>query len=93
MITKWEELMMPVTSRQPRRLIDAELGQVLALAKDADNVELKLAAPDASATRPSSHWAWGPLEAQIRQVYFFDTADPGFPGRLRDTGLLERPGR
>ena len=60
MITKWEELMMPVTSRQPRRLIDAELGQVLALAKDADSVELKLAVPDASAARPSPHWAWAP---------------------------------
>jgi hypothetical protein len=60
MITKWEELMMPVTSRQPRRLIDAELEQVLALAKDADSVELNLAVPDASAARPSPHWAWAP---------------------------------
>jgi hypothetical protein len=60
MITKWEEPMMPVTSTQPRRLIDAELEQVLALAKDNKGIELKLAVPDSSAARPSPHWAWAP---------------------------------
>ena len=37
---------MPATKQRPRRLSDAELGQLLALTTDADSVELKLTVPD-----------------------------------------------
>jgi hypothetical protein len=66
---------MPATSKQPRRLSDADLQQLLELTKGADSVELKLTVPDSE--RRSTVMALGmdPLEAQIRQVYFFDTPD------------------
>jgi hypothetical protein len=67
--------MMPTTSRQPRRLTDAELEQVLALTKDADSVELKLTVPDSERRSTVTALGMDPLEAQIRQVYFFDTPD------------------
>ena len=38
---------MSVTSDEPAaRLTDAQVGEVLALAKDADSVELKMTVPD-----------------------------------------------
>jgi hypothetical protein len=37
---------MPATSKQPRRLSDADLQQLLELTKGADSVELKLTVPD-----------------------------------------------
>jgi uncharacterized protein YjbK len=67
--------MMPATSRQPRRLTDAELKQLLALTKDADSVELKLTVPDSERRSTVTALGMDPLDAQIRQVYFFDTPD------------------
>ena len=66
---------MPATSKQTRQLSDADLQQLLELTKGADSVELKLTVPDSE--RRSSVTALGmdPLDAQIRQVYFFDTPD------------------
>jgi hypothetical protein len=64
------------TSIQPPALLSAEqLGELLELTKQADSVELKMTVPDAE--RPLAVAALGmdPLEAQIRQVFFFDTAD------------------
>ena len=57
------------------RLTDEQLVAVLDLVKDADSVELKATVP-ASGHR-SSLRALGidPLDAQIRQVFFFDTPD------------------
>jgi hypothetical protein len=66
---------MPATTRQPRRLTDAQLREVLALAKDADSVELKLTVPDSERRSTVTALGMDPLEAQIRQVYFFDTPD------------------
>jgi hypothetical protein len=66
---------MPTTSRQPRRLTDAELEQLLALTKDADSVELKLTVPDSERRSTVTALGMDPLDAQIRQVYFFDTPD------------------
>ena len=64
------------TSTQPPGLLSAEqLGQLLELTKQADSVELKMTVPNAE--RPLAVAALGldPLEAQVRQVVFFDTAD------------------
>ena len=64
---------MPVTARQ--QLSDAELPQLLALVKDANSVELKLTVPDSERRSTVVALGMDPLEAQIRQVYFFDTPD------------------
>jgi hypothetical protein len=68
---------MPATARRTRRLSDADLQQLLALAKDADSVELKLTVPDSERRATVTALAMDPLDAQIRQVDFFDTPDLG----------------
>jgi hypothetical protein len=72
--------------RGPRALSDEQLAEVLELAKDADSVELKLTVPE-SAQRPTLQ-ALGidPLDAQVRQVFFFDTPDL----QLNARGLIVR---
>jgi hypothetical protein len=66
---------MPQASRRPRRLTDAELEQLLELTRDADSVELKLTVPDSERRSTVTALGMDPLDAQIRQVYFFDTPD------------------
>ena len=66
---------MPATSRQPRRLSDEDLQQVLTLLKGADSAELKLTVPDSARRSTVAALGMDPLDAQIRQVYFFDTPD------------------
>jgi hypothetical protein len=66
---------MPITSKQPRRLSDEQLQQMLALLKGADSAELKLTVPDTTVRSTVTALGMDPLEAQIRQVYFFDTPD------------------
>ena len=66
---------MPQTSRPPRRLSDAQLEQLLELTRDADSVELKLTVPDSERRSTVTTLGMDPLDAQIRQVYFFDTPD------------------
>jgi hypothetical protein len=64
---------MPATSKQPRQLSDADLQQLLELTKGADSVELKV--PDSERRSTVTALGMDPLDAQIRQVYFFDTSD------------------
>lgn len=67
---------MPDTSEEtPARLTDAQVGEVLALAREADSVELKLTVPDSYRRQAAIALGVDPLDAQIRQVYFFDTPD------------------
>jgi hypothetical protein len=66
---------MPATTNQPRRLSDAELQHLLELTKAADSVELKLTVPDSERRSTVAALGMDPLDAQIRQVYFFDTPD------------------
>jgi hypothetical protein len=56
-------------------LSDEELSQLVGLAKDSDSVELKLTVPDQHHRSTVVSLGMDPLEAQIRQVYFFDTPD------------------
>ncbi|PZF81303.1 adenylate cyclase [Jiangella anatolica] len=51
------------------------LGELLALLKGADTVELKLSVPDGDQRSAVSALGMDPLDAQIRQVVFFDTPD------------------
>ena len=66
---------MPAARKQTRRLSDADLQKVLELAKGADSVELKLTVPDTEHRSTVVALGMDPLDAQIRQVYFFDTPD------------------
>jgi hypothetical protein len=57
------------------RLTDEQLAEALALTREADSVELKLNIPAAEHRATVAALDLDPLEAQIRQVYFFDTVD------------------
>jgi len=64
---------MTTTSKRPPRLSDGELERLLGLIKGADSVELKLTVPDSDLRSEVQALGMDPLEAQIRQIYFFDT--------------------
>jgi len=66
---------MSATTPPPPRLSDAELEEMLALTRDADSVELKLTVPEAAHRSTVTGLGMDPLDAEIRQVYFFDTPD------------------
>ena len=85
---------------------DEQLAELLGLIKGADSVELKLTVPDVgSAAGDRGRSASIPLDAQIRQVFFFDTPDlalerhgrrgarPPGPGEGRRLGREAAPGR
>jgi hypothetical protein len=59
----------------PRELSDEQLKEVLALADDADSVELKLTVPAEEHRTTIAALGLDPLEAQIRQVYYLDTPE------------------
>jgi hypothetical protein len=52
-----------------------QLVDLLALLKGADSVELKLSVPDSHRRSTVAALGMDPLEAQLRQVVFFDTPD------------------
>lgn len=66
---------MAATTTKPTRLSDEDLRRMLKLIKNADSVELKLTVEPAGQTSAVAALGMDPLEAQIRQVYFFDTPD------------------
>ena len=81
---------MPTASkRATKRLTDAKLQEVLALTSHADSVELKLTVPDSDRSATVTGLGMDPLEAQIRQVFFFDTPDL----RLNKRGVVVRARR
>jgi hypothetical protein len=67
--------MPPATRKKAHRLTDAQLAEMLALTSHADSVELKLTVPDSERRSTVTGLGMDPLEAQIRQVFFFDTPD------------------
>ena len=66
---------MPATDTTRPVLTDDQLGEMLALMKGADSVELKLTIPDLHQRSALRALGIDPLDAQIRQVFFFDTPD------------------
>ncbi|SDT07585.1 adenylate cyclase [Jiangella sp. DSM 45060] len=62
------EVALPIMSSK-------RLGELLALFKEADSVELKLSVPDVDQRSAVAALGMDPLDAQIRQVVFFDTPD------------------
>jgi hypothetical protein len=80
---------MDMTADAGSRLIGDELIQLLELVKDADSVELKLTVPEESHRSTIAALGLDPLEAQIRQVFFFDTSDLA----LNEAGVVARARR
>jgi hypothetical protein len=68
---------------------DEELQRLLGLIKGADTVELKLTVPESSQRSAVRSLGMDPLDAQIRQVFFFDTPKL----ELQKTGLVVRARR
>src|SRR3954453_18997621 len=67
---------MPVESTTAGRALSGEqLAEVLALNRESDSVELKLTLPESDHRSAVAALGLDPLEAQLRQVVFFDTPD------------------
>jgi hypothetical protein len=70
-------------------LSDEQVSELLGLIGGADTVELKVTVPLTERHQPGRKLGVDPLEAQIRQVYFFDTPDL----QLNKNGLVVRARR
>jgi hypothetical protein len=57
------------------RLLGDDLIRLLDLVKEADSIELKLTLPATSSRSTGAALGFDALDAQIRQIYFFDTPD------------------
>jgi hypothetical protein len=63
------------TTAAPPTLSDEQVEELVALLKGADSVELKLTVPEADQRSVVAALGMDPLDAQLRQVFFFDTPD------------------
>jgi hypothetical protein len=70
-----EDKMATSTHKRDTRLSDDDLARVIDLIKGSDSVELKLTVPETQHSSTVAALDMDPLEAQIRQVFFFDTPD------------------
>ena len=68
---------------------DEQVAEFLTLVKDADSVELKVTVPEPHHRSTISALGLDPMDAQIRQVFFFDT--PRL--ELEQAGLVVRARR
>jgi hypothetical protein len=79
--------------RRPGKLLseltDSELAELVDVSGGSDSVELKLTVPDHGHRSTIEALELDPLEAQIRQVFFFDTPDL----RLNRAGVVTRARR
>jgi hypothetical protein len=66
---------MTTSATTPPTFSSEELTHLLSLIKDSDSVELKLTVPDSDQRSTVVALGMDPLEAQIRQVFFFETPD------------------
>jgi hypothetical protein len=73
----------------PAAMSNDELVELLALIEGCDSVELKLTVPEASQRSAIAALDLDPLDAQIRQVFFFDTPDLA----LNNSGVVVRARR
>ena len=64
---------MPSAQKFSPRLTDEQLAELVALLRQVDSVELKLTVPDEEAASIAMALGMDPLDAIIRQVYFFDS--------------------
>ena len=80
---------MPTAAKKRPQLTDEQLEELLALVKGADSIELKLTVPETDHRSAMVALGMDPLDAQIRQVFFFDTPDL----TLNKHGLVPRARR
>ena len=66
---------MTTTQSTPVALSDEQIAEMLDLLKDSDSVELKLTVPEHDQRSTAVALGLDPLDAQIRQVFFFDTPE------------------
>ena len=66
---------MTTTQSTPVALSQEQIAEMLDLIKDSDSVELKLTVPEHDQRSAVAALGMDPLEAQIRQVFFFETPD------------------
>jgi hypothetical protein len=66
---------MATTGTRETRLSDEQLAQAMELARGSDSVELKLTVPETDQRSTVAALDMDPLNAEIRQVFFFDTPD------------------
>ena len=64
----------------PTQLLTPQLEELLRLVGDADSVELKLTVPDEDRMSALAALGIDPLDARLRQVFFFDTPDLALDG-------------
>ena len=80
---------MATKTKRLAELSGEQLKEVLGLIKSADSVELKLTLPESTQRSAIDGLGLDPLDAQIRQVFFFDTPDL----RLQQAGIAVRARR
>lgn len=79
----------PASKAPPPQMSEAQLREFFALIKGADSVELKLTVPEGDHRSAIRALGIDPLNAQIRQVFFYDTQDLA----LNAAGLVVRSRR
>jgi hypothetical protein len=79
----------PAQSKNARSLTDEQLNEVIGLLKGVNSVELKLTVSESDQRSAMRALKMDPLDAQIRQVCFFDTPDLA----LNKQGLVVRARR
>jgi hypothetical protein len=78
------------TATEPKKpLLDDELERMFTLIEGADSVELKLTVPESDQRSAAVALGMDPLDAELRQVYFFDTPDLA----LNERGVVVRARR
>ena len=80
---------MATRTAESPTLSDERLADLLKLAAGADSVELKLTVPETALFATARALGMDPLDAQIRQVFFFDTPDLA----LNEQGVVVRARR
>jgi hypothetical protein len=78
-----------MNEKQAPMLSNEQLSEVLPLIKGADSVELKLTVPDDDRRSAVAALGIDPLDAQLRQVMFFDTPELA----LNESGVVVRARR
>ena len=66
---------MHETQTRSTALSDEQLGELLSLIEGADSVELKLTVPEPDHQAAAGVLGIDPLDAEVRQIFFFDTPD------------------
>ena len=78
-----------MTTEASARLVTDDQLRLLELVKGSDSIELKLTVPELAHRSTTAALGLDPLQAQIRQVFFFDTPDLS----LNQAGIVARARR